>query len=109
MKKIKFIFVKMWEWIRPYFTVKMLPIILTVYFFTNVSWYFIAFVNVGLPSWLMTFAKGYLIFLWSPIAIEKPIIIAISLVIYRFIYNEKFEKKGVVLNGNETRCCKNNG
>jgi len=50
-------------------------------------------VNVGLPSWLMTFAKGYLVFLWSPIAIEKPIIIAISIFIYRIIYKEKFEKK----------------
>jgi len=93
MKKIKFIFVKMWEWIRPYFTIKMLPIILTVYFITNVSWYFIAFVDVGLPSWLMTTAKAYLIFLWSPIAIEKPIIIAISLVIYRIIYKENFERE----------------
>jgi len=56
-------------------------------------WYFIAFVNVGLPSLLMTAAKAYLIFLWSPIALEKPIIIVISLVIYKIIYRKKFERE----------------
>ena len=90
---IKKVWLKVWEWIRPYFTPKMIPIMLTVWVITNGAWYFIAFVNVGLPRWLMTFAKGYLVFLWSPIAIEKPIIIAISLVIYRIIYNEKFESE----------------
>lgn len=90
---IKKVWLKFWGWVKPYFTPKMIPIMLTVWVITNGAWYFIAFVNVGLPSWLMTFAKAYLIFLWSPIAIEKPIIIAISLVIYRLIYNEKFESK----------------
>ena len=93
VKMIKKIINKTWGWVKPYFTPKMIPIMLTVWVITNGAWYFIAFVNVGLPSWLMTFAKGYLIFLWSPIAIEKPIIIAISLVIYRIIYNGKFNKE----------------
>ena len=83
----------MWGWVKPYLTLKMIPIMLTVWVITNGAWYFIAFANVGLPSWLMTTAKAYLIFLWSPIAIEKPIIIAISLVIYRIIYKENFEKE----------------
>ena len=84
---------KMWGWVRPYLTPKMIPIMLTIWVLTNGAWYFIAFFNVGLPSWLMTFAKGYLVFLWSPIAIEKPIIIAISIAIYRFVYKEKFVKQ----------------
>lgn len=90
---IKKIWLKMWGWVKPYLTPKMIPIMLTIWLMTNGIWYFIAFVNVGLPSWLMTGAKAYLIFLWSPIAIEKPIIIAISLVIYRIIYKENFEKR----------------
>ena len=40
----------------------------------------------------MTFAKAYLVFLWT-IGLEKPIILAIATVIYRIIYKEEFKEK----------------
>jgi len=92
-KKLKQLFNKFWGWIKPYLTPKMIPIVLFIWCMTNGAWYVIAFVHFGQPIWLMTFAKGYLIFLWSPIAIEKPIILIVSGFIYRFIYKEKFIKK----------------
>ena len=81
---------KIWNWIVPYLTPKMIPIILLVWCMTNGVWYVIAFVPFGQPSWLMIFAKAYLGFLWTPFGIEKPIIIAVSVFIYRIIYKEKF-------------------
>lgn len=70
----------------------MIPILLTVWSITNGVWYFFAFVDIGLPTWFMSFAKGYLLILYMPFTIEKPIIIAISLFIYRVIYKEKFNR-----------------
>ena len=93
MNWVKKIWHKTWDWIKPYLTVKMLPIVLTIWVFTNGVWYFIAFVNVGFPVWLMTFAKAYLIFLYMPFTAEKVVIIALSLLIYRLIYKEKFNHK----------------
>lgn len=93
-KKLKTIWSKTWSWIKPYLTPKMLPIILVIWLLTNGIWYAIAFAPfTWLPMWLTTFAKGYLAVLWMPFSIEKPIIIAISVFIYRFVYNEKFEHK----------------
>jgi len=80
-----------WKWVKPYLTPKMLPIILSVWCMTNGIWYMIAFVPMNTPSWLTIFAKAYIAFIWSPFGIEKPIIIAISLFIYRLIYKEKFK------------------
>lgn len=92
--KIKKAWHKVWEWISPYLTPKMLPIVLTVYFCTNIVWYIIAFAPIPfIPSWLSIFAKGYVAFLYMPFTVEKPIIIAISVFVYRLIYGEKFEKK----------------
>lgn len=82
---------KLWSWVKPYLTPKMIPILLFVWVLSNGVWYVIAFLPIQfIPQWLVIFARGYLVFLWSPFAIEKPIIIAISLVIYRIIYKEKF-------------------
>ena len=87
MKKL---FKKIYGWIKPYTSIKMLPIIITVYFFTNVVWYIIAFVPFNfIPSWLSIFAKSYIVFLWLPFTVEKPVIIVISVFIYRLIYREK--------------------
>ena len=90
MKKL---WLKFWSWVRPYLTPKMIPIILFIWTLTNGAWYAIAFIHLGQPIWLMTFAKGYLIFLYMPFSVEKPIIILISVFIYRIIYKEKFVKK----------------
>jgi|GEM_PF-3827091 len=85
---------KIWGWVKPYLTPKMLPILLSVWVFTNGIWYIIAFVPLDfIPSWLFNGAKGYIAFLWTPLGVEKPVIIAVSLVIYKLIYKESFNKK----------------
>lgn len=87
---IKKLFKQTWAWIKPYLTPRMIPIMLTIWFITNGAWYVMAFAPLGLPPWLKIFAISYLGFLWSPIGIEKPIIIVVSLFLYRLIYKEKF-------------------
>ena len=83
---------KIWGWVKPYLTPKMLPIILFLWCLTNGIWYAIAFIPMNFPNWLTIFAKAYIAFLWTPFGIEKPIIIAVSLFIYRLIYKEKFKE-----------------
>lgn len=90
---IKKLLKSFWGWIKPYLTPRMIPIIITIWFITNGTWYVIAFAPLGLPSWFTIFAKSYLAFLWSPIAIEKPLIIAVSVCVYRIVYREKFVKQ----------------
>jgi len=83
-----------WGWIKPYLTPKMLPIVLAVWTLTNGIWYFIAFVDIGLPNSVMHFAKGYLVFLYTPWALEKPfVILPVSAFLYRLIYKENFKEK----------------
>lgn len=73
---------------------RMIPIILTVYFFTNIIWYVIAFVPIPyIPLWLSHIAKVYLVFLYMPFTAEKVVIIAVSMFIYRLIYKERFKKE----------------
>ena len=85
-----------WGWIKPYLTPKMLPIVLAIWVFTNGIWYFLAFVDIGLPKVVMQFAKGYLVFLYTPWAAEKPLVIfPLSMLIYKMIYKEDFKKKKV--------------
>ena len=94
---IKKIWHKFWGWVKPYLTPRMLPIILGIWLLTNGVWYVISFVPIDfIPRWLSTFAKAYIAFLWTPLGIEKPIIIVIALFIYRLIYKEKFIKKEAV-------------
>lgn len=93
MKRVKRVLKKFWGWMKPYFTPRMIPIILSVWCITNGIWYVLAFVPLGLPEALVWAARGYLVFIWSPLGIEKPIIIIVSLFIYRLIYREKFIKK----------------
>ena len=82
---------KLWGWIKNFLTPKMIPIIILVWLCTNGIWYIIGFAPISfVPSWLSHIAKGYIVFLWLPWSVEKPIIIAISLIIYRIIYKEKF-------------------
>ena len=91
---MKRLLVKFWGWIKPYLTPRMIPIILSIWLMTNGIWYIIGFSGIEwFPVWLRHFAKGYIVFLWMPWSIEKPIIITISLFVYRIIYREKFNKK----------------
>lgn len=98
MKKIynflKKLVIKSWEWIKPYLTPRMIPIIITVWMVSNGMWYLFAFAPLGLPSWFVWFARSYIAFLYMPFTIEKPIIIAVSIVIYRLIYRQKFYQQG---------------
>jgi hypothetical protein len=93
---IKKIWHKIWGWVKPYLTPRMLPIVLSIWVLTNGVWYAIAFIHIDfLPNWLSTFAKAYIAFLWLPFSMEKPfVILPLSVLIYRVIYKEKFVKKG---------------
>ena len=84
LKIIKKLIVGFWNWLKPYLTPKMIPIILAIWLLTNGVWYFLAFVPVGIP-WLSNFAKGYLVFLYTPWAPEKILIVWISGYIYKWI------------------------
>ena len=94
MKVMKRLLKGLWSWLKPYLTPRMIPIILTIWVITNGVWYVMAFAPLPFfPSWLKIFSRGYLAFLWLPFSAEKPIIIFISVFLYRFIYKEKFNKK----------------
>ena len=91
MKKLKKIWWKVWGWIKPYLTPKMIPIVLILWILVNGVWYIIAFVHLGLPLWLTGFAKAYLVILWAGTP-EKALYLPLAIVIYRIIYKEKFVK-----------------
>jgi hypothetical protein len=80
-----------WGWVRPYFTLKMIPIILSLWLMTNGIWYMIGFVPftwVSPP--LRAFARWYIGFLYTPMAMEKVVIIMIAKPIYKFLYRTSF-------------------
>lgn len=81
------------DWVKPYMTPRMIPIVISIWAITNGVWYVLAFAPLGLPTWLKIFAISYLGFLWSPIGIEKPLIILISGALYRIIYKENFKRR----------------
>ncbi len=54
--------------------------------FGNVIWYYIAIMNWGWWSW---FARVYLAFLWSPLAIEKAVYLIIAIWLSKVIMNLK--------------------
>ena len=85
------------EWVKPYLTWRMIPIVLVLWLMTNGLWYIIAFSPLDLPKGLVSFAKWYLVFLYSPLALEKPLIIYLSIKIYRFIYRGNFKKKSDII------------
>ena len=85
------------DWVKPYLTLKMIPIVLVLWGLTNGIWYFIAFSPLDLPQGLVSFARWYLVFLYSPLALEKPLIIYLSIKIYRFLYRGEFKKKSNII------------
>ena len=87
---MRYILESFWGWIRPYFTPKMIPIVLSVWVFTNGVWYVLAFAPIGLPLAVRTFAKSYIAFLYTPLGFEKPVILFVARFIYKFIYSNAF-------------------
>ena len=58
---------------------------------TNGIWYILGFVPFEWVSpELRTFARGYIAFLYTPIALEKPVILFIAKPIYKFLYRNDF-------------------
>ena len=88
---IKGILNNLWGWVRPYFTLKMIPILLSLWLMTNGIWYMIGFVPfTWVTPQLRTFARLYLTFLYTPIALEKPVILLIAKPIYKALYKNDF-------------------
>ena len=87
---LAYIWNSFWGWLRPYFTPRMIPIVLSIWVFTNGVWYVMAFAPIGLPLAVRTFAQSYIVFLYSPIAAEKPIILLVARFIYKIVYGTKF-------------------
>ena len=83
---------KVWAWIKPYLTPKMIPIVLALWFLVNGMWYYIAFAK-WIPDALRVFAKAYLVILWIPGTFEKALYLPLAVIIYRLIYKERFVKK----------------
>lgn len=84
------------DWVRPYLTLKMIPIVLTLWLITNGIWYFIAFSSY-FSQGMVSFARWYLVFLYSPLALEKPLIIFLAIRIYKNIYRGEFKKKSNII------------
>jgi hypothetical protein len=63
---------------------------------TNGIWYFIAFSSY-FSQGMVSFARWYLVFLYSPLALEKPLIIFLAIRIYKNIYRGEFKKKSNII------------
>ncbi len=88
---ILYIWNSFWGWVKPYLTLKMIPIVLSLWLFTNGIWYIIGFVPFSfIPNWLSSFAKWYIGFLYTPIALEKLLILYLAKVIYKAFYKDTF-------------------
>ena len=87
---MRYILESFWGWLRPYFTPRMIPIVLSIWVFTNGVWYVLAFAPIELPLAIRTFAKSYIAFLYTPLGFEKPIILLVARWIYKGIYGIKF-------------------
>ena len=81
---------RIWSWTKPYLTWKMLPIALSIWVLTNGMWYALAVIPQT-PLWLRSIALAYIVFIYSPIGLEKIVIIVFAPIIYRWIYKEEFK------------------
>jgi hypothetical protein len=87
---LKGILESFWGWLRPYFTPRMIPIVLSIWVFTNGVWYVLAFAPIELPMAIRTFAKSYIAFLYTPLGFEKPIILLVAKFVYKALYSQTF-------------------
>ncbi len=97
---IKRLLRSMWDWTRPYLTIKMIPCLLIAWVITN-GWAYL-FVVLGPTlgwSWMTIAGSAWIAILWMPWTLEKPLVtIPLACLIYRLIYRKKFEKKKVTEN-----------
>lgn len=85
---------KLFNWAKPYFTLRMIPFLILAWFITN-GWSYAAVV-VGTKfniTWLTWLGGVWISLLWFPLTIEKPITIFIAGLLYRVIYRKPFIKK----------------
>lgn len=82
---------KLWSAVKPYCTWKMLPIALSIWVLTNGMWYALAVIPQT-PLWLRSVALGYIVFIYSPIGLEKIVIVVLAPIIYKLIYKKDFKK-----------------
>ena len=88
---IQYIWEEFWGWVKPYLTLKMIPIVLSLWLLTNGIWYIIGFVPfTWIGDGLRSFARWYLGFLYSPLALEKLLILYLAKVIYKALYKNTF-------------------
>ena len=88
---IQYIWEAFWGWVKPYLTLKMIPIVLSLWLLTNGIWYIIGFVPfTWIGDGLRSFARWYLGFLYSPLALEKLLILYLAKVIYKALYKNTF-------------------
>jgi len=92
---------RVWRGVKPYCTLKMLPIALTLWCITN-GWAYALAVVPNIPLWLRSITIGYIAILYMPFTLEKVVIIVFAPIIYRWIYKEDFIK-GEIENDNERR------
>lgn len=94
---IKRFLMSMWDWARPYLTLKMIPCLLISWLITNGWAYVFAALGPVLGwSWMTVAGSAWIAILWMPWTLEKPLItIPLACLIYRLIYREKFVKKVV--------------
>lgn len=92
---IKRLLRSIWDWSRPYFTLKMVPCLLLAWLITN-GWAYV-FVIMGPKlgwTWMTVSGTTWIAILWMPWTPEKPLVtIPLALLFYRLIYREKFVKK----------------
>jgi hypothetical protein len=86
---------KIWEWVKPYWTRKMIPFLLISWIITN-GWCY-AFIALGpvlhIP-WMTRVGLAWAAILWMPWSLEKPFItLPLAGLLYRIVYKEKFNKK----------------
>lgn len=87
---LRYVLNSFWGWLRPYFTPRMMPIVLSIWVFTNGIWYVLAFAPINIPQAISTFAKSYIAFLYTPFGFEKPIILLVAKFVYKALYSQTF-------------------
>lgn len=87
-----------WLWTKPYLTPRMIPCLIIAWCITN-GWAYV-FVALGPrigSTWMTVVGGTWIAILWMPWTPEKPLVtIPLSVIIYRLIYREKFQKHAVV-------------
>lgn len=92
-----------WEWVIPYFTLKMIPFLAVAWFITN-GWSYAAIIvgNQYDIAWLKWVGTAWVGLLWFPFTIEKPITIFIAALLYKLFYRKAYVKPEDIVSANST-------